>query len=365
MMRFVHTLFPAVFLILFISCNPEIRIKIDPSPPKLVLYTSASPDKDVSAHVTKSWFITDKQWEVEVGSVKIDVYINNVYRGTMQPVDRHEEDTLSVKGLYALPGCRVEAGDKLEIVAEAPGFDVVRGETTLPDYTEILSVDTISGRAVDDQSDDESLICSMRFRDKSGEKNYYRFLVRRVTEYHKGDTLITTTNEVGMFGNHYYSHLFNAFGYANYGNYMTEVDGFHVSCDDPILNPMSNNPLPEKINSFYSFGAFSDDLIDGREYALKSTLSAYNTYSYQSDALTAIVHYDFILLSVSEPYYQYMKAVWTFYLNGWDIESLREPMAAYSNVANGYGIVAGYQLSTKRITMPFSDTVPIWNPFDQ
>ena len=57
------------------------------------------------------------------------------------------------------------------------------------------------------------------------------------------------------------------------------------------------------------------------------------------------VHYDVRLLSISEDYYRYMKIMRGYSITGGgaNLGGLRDPADTYSNVENGFGIVAGYQ----------------------
>lgn len=66
------------------------------------------------------------------------MFINDRLQGCMQPVSDSR-----FTGRYVLPGCRVRAGDRLRLEAEAGGFDPVGGETVIPDPVEVLSVDTV------------------------------------------------------------------------------------------------------------------------------------------------------------------------------------------------------------------------------
>ena len=42
------------------------------------------------------------------------------------------------------------------------------------------------------------------------------------------------------------------------------------------------------------------------------------------------------------------------------LDGLLEPTAVYSNVTDGFGVVTGYQISTRRLTMPFGDRTHVW-----
>ena len=89
-------------------------------------------------------------------------------------------------------------------------------------------------------------------------------------------------------------------------------------------------------------------------------------YSYESDTLSSEVHYDVHLLSISEDYYRYMKIMrgYSITIGDANFGALIEPSDTYSNVENGFGIVAGYQEDKLRITMPRDTVPPYWNPWD-
>ena len=78
------------------------------------------------------------------------------------------------------------------------------------------------------------------------------------------------------------------------------------------------------------------------------------------------VHYDVRLLSISEDYYRYMKIMrgHSITIGDANFGALIEPADTYSNVENGFGIVAGYQEDKLRITMPRDTVPPYWNPWD-
>ena len=77
------------------------------------------------------------------------------------------------------------------------------------------------------------------------------------------------------------------------------------------------------------------------------------------------MHDDVRLMTVSSDYYQYLTVVRNLSISLGDayLDGLVEPTATYTNVKDGFGIVAGCQLYHRRFTMPFGDTEP-WTPFD-
>ncbi len=115
----------ALCLLLFVSCTRDVVLVLPPVSPRLVLNASVSPDTDVTAFLSKSWFVLDTVTDDGVEDGSIQVFINDRLQGRMQPVSDSR-----FTGRYVLPGCRVRAGDRLRLEAEAGGFDPV-GERQL------------------------------------------------------------------------------------------------------------------------------------------------------------------------------------------------------------------------------------------
>ena len=67
-------------------------------------------------------------------------------------------------------------------------------------------------------------------------------------------------------------------------------------------------------------------------------------------------------MSISEAYYNYLKKIRGFSISLGDafLDGLLEPTAIYSKVTDGFGVVTGYQISTRRLTMPFGDRAHVW-----
>ena len=90
------------------SCTRDVVLVLPPVPPRLVLNASVSPDTDVTAFLSKSWFVLDTVTDDGVGGSNIQVFINDRLQGHMQLVPDSR-----LTGRYILPGCRVKAGDRL------------------------------------------------------------------------------------------------------------------------------------------------------------------------------------------------------------------------------------------------------------
>lgn len=336
----------SLLLLLFTSCVRDVVLKLDPVPPVLVLNASVTPDQEVAAFLSKSWFLLDSipEYELPDKDVHINVYVNDVFRGTMQRSD-NPADTTEYKGQYRLPGCYAKTGDRVKLEAEVVGFAPVSAETMIPEKTDIVSFDTIF------YSNSYNLQLYVTLQDNPSERNYYRLVVERLIEFQKGDSVMWVSSlgdeyfRDKVYGDHISvdPHMFS-FYYPNLA-----YDDLVFQPDVPSLNDNGNT---------FSRGIFTDDLFNGKEYAV--TCSFTPNFSFVNDTLSATVHYDIHLLSVSEDYYNYLKVIRNFSISLGDAntDNLLEPAATYSNVTDGFGVVTGYQKSTRRITMPLSSVPP-------
>lgn len=340
-------LLPLMLFLLCASCIRDVVLKLDPVPPLLVLNASITPDHEVAAFLSKSWFLLDSvpEYELPNKGVSLKVYVNDTFYGNMQCTD-NPADSTGYKGQYKLPGCYVKAGDKVKLEAEVPGFDPAEAQTIIPRKTEIVSIDTTSFPNTRD------LQVYMTLHDDASERNYYRLVLERLLEFHKGDSVmwvssfsddnrlggsITGDNiDLGMIGYYFYN--------------------LSLTYDDPVFQP--NIPSPDNYKGAHYRGIFSDDLFNGKEYAVACSFTPNN--SFVTDTLSATVHYDIHLLSISEDYYNYLKVIRNFSISFGDanMDGLLEPTATYSNVTDGFGVVTGYQKSKRRITMPIGIAPP-------
>lgn len=340
-----------ISLFLF-SCESEIEIKMTPTPSRIVVNASVTPGQEISAHISKSWFITDVKPDFELPEARVSVYVNKAYQGDMQPTGGDTEK----KGQYVLPGSRIQTGDKIAFEVESPGYQPVASEVQVPPVPDVVSIDTINMSS----ADSPRIQLYIHFRDKGTERNYYRLFVEKESEFRLGDSVVTV--KTPAYSMHEYISDYHILG-PNYSYETDFQEFFYIDYDDPVFRPAGSNPLPEQSEAFSCWGTFSDDLINGEEYTLKSMITGEAMYSYIDSEFSHTVHYTVQLLSISESYYQYMKAVWAFQFDDWNLEGLREPLPTYTNVNNGYGVVAAYQVFSRRITMPAQTIRPTHTPF--
>lgn len=325
-------------LLLFASCTRDVVLVLPPVPPRLVLNASVSPDTDVTAFLSKSWFVLDTVTDDGVEEGDIKVFINDRVQGRMQPVSDSR-----FTGRYVLPGCRVKSGDHLRLEAGAEGFQPVRGETVIPDTVEVLSVDTVRFTRFG-YGEYPSMRLYIRFRDQPDRRNYYRLIIEKLTEYRKGDRVITCSSM-----------------YRSDPDYR---DWLSVVYEDPVFRLTVTNPVIEQLDGTTCRGTFTDDMFNGEAYTLRSSFWPVDN-SFKGDSVTTTVHYDVRLVAISEEYYRYLVIIRNFSISLGDayLDGLVEPTTTYTNVEDGFGIIGGCQLAHRRFTMPFGDKEPSWNPF--
>lgn len=325
------------------GCTREVELILPAVPPRLVLNASLAPGEDLSATLSKSWFLLDSVPDSKVEGAIVRVFLNGTYQGEMQTSSAPSDSTAGKQ--FVLSGCRVVAGDRVRLQAEAPGFEPVHGTANIPSPVEILSLDTARFlTSMDYMGEVTRMRVDLHFRDEPGVRNYYRLIVEKVTEYRKGDERIVTSTF-----------------HPNPSNWDMN---FFLAYEDPVFQSGTNNPTLEELDAYTCRGTFTDLLFDGQPYTLKSSFYPVAD-SYRGDSVVSVVHYDIRLLAISESYYRYLTVIRNFsislgeaYLNG-----LLEPASTYTNVVEGFGIVSGYQVAACRITMPFGDKAPDWNPW--
>ena len=300
MRRYLPYLF--VLGLLMVSCVRDVEIDLEDLPDRIVLNASVCPGKEVCAHLSKTWFIMDSVPDFELSDAKVRVYVNDEFQGLMRNDDLPEDSI----------------------------------------HSRIYEVDTLSYR---------SSACYaeyLRFSVKIGVEtdSYYRLIVEQILDFRKGDSTRTVTS------------------FRSLGGYSWYYSGFSVDYEDPVFQSFGGSPITSQMDGRYCMGVFrGEDLVNTN--AIKVSVFPVE-YSYESDTLSMDVHYDVRLLSISEDYYRYMKIMrgYSITIGDANFGALIEPADTYSNVENGFGIVAGYQEDKLRITMPRDTVPPYWNPWD-
>ena len=339
MKRYLPYLF--VLGLLMVSCVRDVESDLEDLPDRIVLNASVCPGKEVRAHLSKTWFIMDSIPDFDLPDANVRVYINDKFQGFMRN-DDIRGDSISLPGQYVLPGCFVKQGDRLRIEADTDGYEPVSGETRIPGRARIYKVDTLSYRSSAYYAE------HLRFSVKIGVETdyYYRLIVEQILDFRKGDSTRTVTSFRSLDGYSWY------------------YSGFSVDYEDAVFQSFGGSPITNQMDGRYCMGVFTGKDMTNTD-AIKVSVSPVE-YSYESDTLSRVVHYEVRLLSFSEDYYRYMKIMrgYSITIGDANFGALIEPADTYSNVENGFGIVAGYQEDKSRITMRRDTVPPYWNPWD-
>ena len=101
MKKELFTLLSLLSLLFCMACTRDVELKIDTVSPVLVLNASITPDQEVAAFLSKSWFLMDSvpEYDLPETGVKINVYVNDQFRGAMSRSD-NPVDSLEYKGQF-------------------------------------------------------------------------------------------------------------------------------------------------------------------------------------------------------------------------------------------------------------------------
>jgi len=198
--------------------------------------------------------------------------------------------TYNQKGFYTLPTTLLPKED-YSISVTVPSMETVSALDTIPIQVPILSHDTIS-------VNNEYLFCEIKFQDISQTANYYVLEITSKYPVLNSDSILSK-----------------------------QID---IVVNDNIVENGSSGAKCKRI-------FFSDDKIQGAKYQLSFLLEKEPLLkSLNAGSNTLYINFK----TISTAYYKYLK---TYY------EAQTKQMDVYTNIVNGYGIFAGYNLSQDSI----------------
>ena len=330
--------------ILLTSCEKEIEFNGEHSDPKLVINSLVEPGQPVSAAISKSFFFLDNDANtLAPDDLVATLYVNGNRIGEMTPHfdtiasydiwDPNESNLGHVRKVYMHDYCPVE-GDIVKITASANGFDDVEGETSaLPNAVDCqMEVEIMKwysqyshpyydgGEYEEDSVLQIAGTLNLTFiltDPNPGKPDYFR--------------LIADGNKGNYGDENWYSLIFD---------YNDPVFGVGFN-ENEIIDISDLDTRPE--------GVFTDVLFDGSMYRLKMEVRF--DCQVDEDYDPDFFRVPFRMEHLSMEYYHYLNTC----DQGDEINSFfAEPIQTYSNVTNGYGIVAGRTVDTLWIPLPLS-----------
>lgn len=321
-----------------ISCEKDLKFDDEGLANQLVLNSIISSNKDFAASLTKTRSILENAYSG--GSLmadgSLDIYLNGELIKNLN----------SPTGYFSPSGIRPKAGDLFRIVMNSNGKQL-EAETTIPQKTEVISIDTTTIR---NENNDKFLIYKTIIKDKEGD-DYYRILVTK-------ESLILNKNTDGKGTKKYY----------------LNTSEKSIRSDDPVFNSVYNNFGGDAFNTGpeNDYNIFPDDYIKGKEYSIQFHANdyGYGGYGYYSDPYHGgygntetiyernVVH----VQHLSKEMYTYLKYLKLY--QHYQGNPFSEPVPVYSNIKNGIGIFAGVnddaQFTFEKVYRPFSmDTIKV------
>jgi hypothetical protein len=336
------TIVAAIFLT---SCEKEIEFKGEQSDPRLVINSLVQPNEPVKANIGKSYFFLDTPNTTPPADLVASLYVNDNLVGEMTPSldtvwdqnliefddEGHPHVSYRLVTVYKNDYCPLE-GDIVKITATANGFDEVEGLTSpLP-------------KLIDFQCNTEILDWSSYYYhpyfdgDVYEEDSLLRItgnleLTINITDPNPGQTDYFRLRLVGDYGTYDEENM----RYVSF-DYDDPVFGATLS-ENELIDVSELDTRPE--------GVFTDALFDGKTYPLKMKIFFEMDVAEEFDP--AFFRAPFGLQHLSKEYYNYLN---TRDQGELALQLWAEPVQVYSNVTNGYGIVAGRTLETIWVDLP-------------
>ncbi len=331
----------ATIILAFASCKDDFDVDKLQDSSRLVVYCFPTEGDTTLIAVSKSLPIASFKGDMYVQSQQtVDAHIVYKVNGTELPVKRIENlkearlfSTNNIKehlallvGQYYVVG-RQKEGDNINVQVSADGFSSVSASTYIPNRVNV-QMGEVRFNEKNSDADSYSRVDKIEatFQDDASTQDYYSVMVKlKQKEGTNRDSLSWVTRDI-------------------------EVS----TMGEPLLNKKTklNDDFGFDDYSFYGNSyIFNDRTINGQSYTLHlEALSAdmhadeYNNYG----TWDWVFGYDYIveLYKVTPEYYRFLKSINDAQSNDWIDAGLMQVTPTYSNVKGGFGIVAGYNVST-------------------
>jgi len=320
--------------LLFTSCEKEIEFKGEQTDPKLVINSLVEPGRRVEASMSKSCFFLQSPPDMQPPTdLQALLYVNGVLMGGMTPfADTVWElyyDDYTVRSGFYHDYC-AQVGDIIKITASADGYDDVEGTTSpLPTPVEV----------------EAEYELTQWYSEYIHQFNYETFEYEEDSLLFVSGTMnmtVTLTDpnpgisdcfrlSTGM--NHRY------YGYPFYldCDYSDPIFGGSFTDDEFLISDIASQPE----------GVFTDLLFDGSSYQIK--MEVYFDCQLELDDITESYRVPFLMEHLTKEYLNYLS---TCDQGDMSMQIWAEPIQTYSNVTNGFGIVAGRTVDTIWIELP-------------
>ena len=293
------------------ACEKEILYTDIEPEPLLVINGIQHVGEPAYLCVEKSSFYTDVETDFRVKDVHADLYVNGVFKETLQVRDSIIMETYYIpsnngygeeveRPKFAFNYCEgtyiLQEGDELRFEVSSSEFEKTAvAETNMPTPPNVVSFDTVSITLNNDGYGGQTIHFSLVIDDPAG-KDYYNLFPQYGLEG------FTSTDPV----------------FADFMNIVHVEDLFGGG------NYYANGP----------YNMFNDAYFDGKQYTVSLEMSVYmDSYSFFEPYVLEVTKADYNLYQFKKTY-----AAQQFNDNGL-MGLFTEPTQVYSNVQNGVGMV--------------------------
>jgi hypothetical protein len=327
--------------IIFTACIDEIKLKEEYTNKKLVVSSFITNGENIVVNLYQNKPINSKNEPAIKTKAKVVLYENGTEKETLEPfvIYNYYSDyvnqiqTVDSTYRYVSKNTEVKTGHTYKIVIECDGYETVTAETTVPSMVPITSFDSLTVHKERNGYQYTESNFKLNFTDPAQQSNYYRLLVLESYAQKRHMTLGTDTIH-----------------YINMNYYPQNT---YISSSDPLLtneNKDANSYVFGELDN--SYGIFSDEMIDGKQYELNFIANfqnfSNNKIDYEAGEFRKV---KLVLQSLNIDMYYYLRSIDAQEYS--DYMMFTEPVPIYSNVKNGFGIFGAY--ATSEIELFYGD----------
>ena len=342
------------------SCKDEFSVSNLPdAKPKLVVY--CMPSTADTTYITVSRSIPLKQYNATQKNVLIDdAAISYQLNGQTMPV------TALGNGRYRVVG-KQKAGDKVQLRVEAQGLEAVEASTEIPQAIGISHLATRMVRMKEDPSSNvkDFLQLQATFTDPAETHDYYAVCVRRkmLRNFHVA-CYRNMGGEMQVVRVYYdYDEYLEDRKHNQWDSTSIEYqyDNFYVpitTASEPLLNPLSDidDDFDFSSDFYQNFYIFDDATINGKTYTLHLNIEPFVRAANMSDKAAKELKrlynieegVEVELYHITPAYYRFLQALNDVSNNSLAQAGLSNIRTTYSNVQNGMGICAGFNVQKRQ-----------------
>jgi hypothetical protein len=341
------------------SCKDEFSVSNLPeAKAKLVVY--CMPSTADTTYITVSRSIPLKQYNATQKNVLIDdAAISYQLNGQTMPV------TALGNGRYRVVG-KQKAGDKVQLRVEAQGLEAVESSTEIPQAIGISHLATRMVRMKEDPSSNvkDFLQLQATFTDPAETHDYYAVCVRRkmLRNFHVA-CYRNMGGKMQIVRVYYdYDEYLETSKYQQWDSTSIEYqyDNFYVpitTASEPLLNPLSDidDDFDFSSDFYQNFYIFDDATINGKTYTLHLNIEPFVRAANMSDKAAKELKrlynieegVEVELYHITPAYYRFLQALNDVSNNSLAQAGLSNIRTTYSNVRNGMGICAGFNVQKR------------------